>query len=132
VRLAYRIGLAERLELPGQPRGMRYSGNVSSAMLEAAHAEVIAAEQSPALIDELVGRQYWSDYLKEKYPERFAQLREGFAGREHDVDEQFPNYGEGAQEQYKIAMQAIEADLVFEQGKLLRELSEIERTLVGL
>ncbi len=132
VRLAYRIGLAERLELPGQPRGMRYSGNVTPAMLDAAHAEVIAAEQSSAFLDDLVGRKYWSDYLKDKYPERFAQVREGFAGREHDVDEAYPNYGEGAQEQYKTAMQAIEADLLFEQGKLVRELSEKERTLVGL
>lgn len=132
VRLAYRIGLAERLELPGQPRGMRYSGNVSPAMLDAAHAEVIAAEQSSAFMDDLVGRKYWSDYLKDKYPERFAQVREGFAGREHDVDEAYPNYGEGAQEQYRTAMQAIEADLLFEQGTLVRELSEKERTLVGL
>ncbi|KQV17875.1 hypothetical protein ASC74_02985 [Pseudomonas sp. Root329] len=132
VRLAYRIGLAERLELPGQPRGMRYSGNVTPAMLNAAHAEVIAAEQSSAFIDDLVGRQYWSDYLKDKYPERFAQVREGFAGREHDVDEAYPNYGEGDEEQYKTAMQAIEVDLLFEQGKLVRELSEKERTLVRL
>ena len=132
VRLAYRIGLAERLELPGQPRGMRYSGNVAPATLDAAHAEVIAAEQSSAFMDDLVGRKYWSDYLKDKYPERFAQVREGFAGREHDVDEAYPNYGEGAQEQYKTAMQAIEAELLFEQGKLVRELSEKERTLVGL
>jgi hypothetical protein len=132
VRLAYRIGLAERLELPGQPRGMRYSGNVSSAMLDAAHAEVIAAEESSAFIDDLVGHKYWSDYLKGKYPERFVQVREGFAGREDEVDEAYPNYGEGAPEQYKTAMRAIEADLLFEQGKLVRELSEQERTLVGL
>ncbi|WP_095129623.1 NEL-type E3 ubiquitin ligase domain-containing protein [Pseudomonas sp. Irchel s3h14] len=132
VRLAYRIGLAERLELPGQPRGMRYSGNVTPVMLDAAHAEVIAAEQSSAFIDDLVGRNYWSDYLKDKYPERFAQVREGFAGREHDVDEAYPNYGEGDEEQYKTAMQAIEVDLLFEQGTLVRELSEKERTLVGL
>jgi hypothetical protein len=101
-------------------------------MLDAAHAEVIAAEQSSAFMDDLVGRKYWSDYLKDKYPERFAQVREGFAGREHDVDEAYPNYGEGAQEQYRTAMQAIEADLLFEQGTLVRELSEKERTLVGL
>jgi len=132
VRLAYRIGLAERLELPGQPRGMRYSGNVSSAMLDAAHAEVIAAEESSAFIDDLVGHKYWSDYLKGKYPERFVQVREGFAVREDEVDEAYPNYGEGAPEQYKTAMRAIEADLLFEQGKLVRELSEKERTLVGL
>jgi hypothetical protein len=48
------------------------------------------------------------------------------------LDEAYPNYGEGAQEQYKTAMQAIEVDLLFEQGKLVRELSEKERTLVGL
>ncbi|WP_191487995.1 NEL-type E3 ubiquitin ligase domain-containing protein [Pseudomonas sp. FEN] len=76
VRLAYRIGLTERLQLPGQPRHMTFSelARVTPQDLEAACAKVIAREKTAAYPRALVSREFWAGYLKDRYPSRFSGI----------------------------------------------------------
>lgn len=80
VRLGYRIGLtggwSDGLELPGQPKHMTYASGVSPQQLADARLEVINAERSDGFFEDLIQRDYWVDYLKEKYPEVFRKLDE--------------------------------------------------------
>ncbi|WP_225920012.1 NEL-type E3 ubiquitin ligase domain-containing protein [Pseudomonas vanderleydeniana] len=78
VRLAYRIGLASRLGLPGQPTHMTFTelAKVDAKTLDAAFTTVINREKTPAYIRALVAREFWSDHLKSSYPERFEAINQ--------------------------------------------------------
>lgn len=88
VRLAYRIGLADSLDLPGQPKYMNYArtAKVSAADLQAAEAEVLAAETSVALKQSLAGREFWLSYLKRQYAERFEAVNGPYFARINALD----------------------------------------------
>jgi hypothetical protein len=88
VRLGYRIGLtdgwSDGLQLPGQPKHMTYASGVTSRQLADARVEVINAEHGDGFFEDLIQRDYWVDYLKEKYPEEFRALDEADAHEEID------------------------------------------------
>jgi hypothetical protein len=81
VHLAYRTGLAEHFELPGQPRHMRYASlsGVTASALETAKRQVLTAELSPLLLKFLVRQPFWSDHLKQEYPRQFSALSETYS-----------------------------------------------------
>ncbi|WP_415760380.1 NEL-type E3 ubiquitin ligase domain-containing protein [Pseudomonas sp. LT1P18] len=128
VRLAYRIGLSDRLELPGQPKDMLYSGNVSPLMLDAAYAEVIQAEQATDFMDELVGRKYWADHLKRKYPERFIALKESQVVLQSELEDRYPDINEA----YLTELGTLEVTFKTQETQLLLELSGDERKQFSL
>lgn len=70
VHLAYETGLAERLDLPWQSRGMLYRGasNVTDAAIDQAYTKILADEQGNGLVDIMLDQKIWTDYLKETYP----------------------------------------------------------------
>ncbi|MFY0729903.1 NEL-type E3 ubiquitin ligase domain-containing protein [Pseudomonas sp. NFX15] len=80
VRLGYRIGLTEGwddgLILPGQPKHMTYASGVTRQQLTDARVEIVHAERSDGFFEDLIQRDYWVSYLKEKYPEDFQALDE--------------------------------------------------------
>ncbi|MNY07117.1 E3 ubiquitin-protein ligase sspH2 [compost metagenome] len=80
VRLGYRIGLTDGwddgLSLPGQPKHMTYASGVTPQQLAAARLEVVAAERSDGFFEDLIQRDYWVAYLKEKHPDVFKALDE--------------------------------------------------------
>ncbi|WP_246356424.1 NEL-type E3 ubiquitin ligase domain-containing protein [Pseudomonas gingeri] len=80
VRLAYRIGLRERLDLPGQPGHMTFTelARVTKQNLDAACSRVLAREESPAYAKALADREFWVDYLKEHNPARFKDIDEQY------------------------------------------------------
>jgi Leucine-rich repeat (LRR) protein len=86
VRLGYRIGLtdgwSDGLELPGQPKHMTYASGVTPRQLAEARAEVVKAEQSDSFFEDLIQRDFWVEYLKEKYPEEFRKLDEAETSEE--------------------------------------------------
>jgi Leucine-rich repeat (LRR) protein len=88
VRLGYRIALtsgwSDGLELPGQPTHMTYASGVTPGQLADARVEVINAEQSDGFFEDLIQRDYWVAYLKEKYPEEFRTLDEAEMSEEGD------------------------------------------------
>ncbi|CAK9888914.1 MULTISPECIES: NEL-type E3 ubiquitin ligase domain-containing protein [Pseudomonas] len=83
VRLAYRIGLAERLEIPGQPQGMRFANmaNVTTAQRDSAAAEVLAAETPEALRAAIASRDFWITFLKSRYGTRFEAVNKPYFAR---------------------------------------------------
>ncbi|WP_460145688.1 NEL-type E3 ubiquitin ligase domain-containing protein [Pseudomonas sp. S2_A02] len=95
VRLGYRIGLTggwgDGLELPGQPKHMTYASGVTTRQLAEARREVMNAEHGDVFFEDLIQRDYWVSYLKEKYPEAFRALDEADLTQEQgdgmDVDD---------------------------------------------
>lgn len=73
VRLSYRVGLRDRLELPGQPKQAEYTGDeyVSRAKLRAAEKHVKSLRDSEREIKSIARRDFWGEYLKDKYRSRF-------------------------------------------------------------
>ncbi|MGY2261716.1 NEL-type E3 ubiquitin ligase domain-containing protein [Pseudomonas sp. SDO55104_S430] len=83
VVLAYRTGLAERLDLIGQPHHMRYASlaGVKPADLDVAYGRVINAQLSSELQTYLNGRTFWVDFLREHHGKQFTDLAEPFHER---------------------------------------------------
>lgn len=80
VHLAYRIGLAKALELPGQPTSMMFKkiSEVTEEDLERAHTQVLLAEKTSALVDFVSTRDFWQDYLKRTRHEEYQALMEPY------------------------------------------------------
>ncbi|WP_024617359.1 NEL-type E3 ubiquitin ligase domain-containing protein [Pseudomonas kilonensis] len=89
VRLAYRVGLKGRLELPGQPKGGRFiqMAGVTAEMLNAAAAEIIALDDSPKQLQSLVGRDFWIDYVKQKRASLFQAMNDALIANQLELDE---------------------------------------------
>ncbi|WP_434596440.1 hypothetical protein J3Q09_08325 [Pseudomonas sp. R4-83] len=90
VSLAYRSGLAETLELPGQPRHMRYGSlaGVTAADLEVAKSRVTTAELSPKWLNFMSGQTFWKHYLQRTFPRQFAPVDDKFTPEMTALDEQ--------------------------------------------
>lgn len=76
ISLAYRVGLAERLGLPGQPRTRVSALNVevAPAALERAFQKVLTTERTSALLEWTITQQFWVEYLEESHPDRFLAV----------------------------------------------------------
>lgn len=127
VRLEYRLGLSrgwdDGLELPGQPKNMLYGKPISGEPQRTARARVEALEKSQVFYEDLISRDYWVQYLKEKYPDEFSDLEQGIAqerGRFEDEHEDMAGsaYKEG------IEMLGIQHDI--RRNQKLIELSRRE------
>lgn len=128
VRLAYRIGLRDRLGLPGQPKDMLYSGNVTDSMLDTAYTEVLEAEKSPEFMENLVGREYWSSQLKRKYAARFTALQERQAQQHGELESRYPELNEA----YLAEVGTLEVTFKTQETELLLELTKLEQSQYGL
>ncbi|MRU49086.1 C-terminal novel E3 ligase, LRR-interacting [Pseudomonas gessardii] len=95
IRLALRIGLAQRLELPRQPSGMLYSqlSEVTQADLDRAYTTIVQSESTPGFEEKLVGLEYWLNYLKIKYATDFAALARELEHKTDGLDERYPDNG---------------------------------------
>lgn len=89
VRLAYRVGLKDRLALPGQPEGGRFihMGNVTPQMLDDAAQQVLALDDSPRLLQSIVGREFWVDFLKQQHQPAFEALADTLVTQQLELDE---------------------------------------------
>ncbi|RON10551.1 hypothetical protein BK659_03305 [Pseudomonas brassicacearum] len=82
IRLAYRIGLKDRLGLPGQPQQARFIGGaVPAAMLDAAEQRVLALDNSPQEFAATTQRDFWRGFLKHKYADEFLLEQEPLHAR---------------------------------------------------
>jgi len=72
VYLAYQTGLADRLDLPWQSRGMLYRpvSGVTDAMIDQAYDTVLALGEGDGLINKMLEQDFWEHYLAETYPAR--------------------------------------------------------------
>jgi hypothetical protein len=65
---------------------MTYASGVTPGQLAQARIEIGNAERSDGFFEDLIQRDYWVSYLKEKYPEEFRALDE-MDVQEMDTDE---------------------------------------------
>ncbi|AIL62698.1 leucine-rich repeat-containing protein [Pseudomonas alkylphenolica] len=90
VSLAYRSGLAHQLGLPGQPSTMQFQAvaRVSDAQLADAAQAVRDAENSEALAAHISQRDFWLEYLRREYAERFSAVEQPFWDRLGELSEE--------------------------------------------
>ena len=89
IRLAYRIGLKERLGLPGQPGQARYTGTagVTVPMLDAAEQRVLSLDNSPQEFMATTQRDFWGAFLKTKYSDELLLDQEPLQARQEALDD---------------------------------------------
>ena len=126
IRMAYRVDLAKRLDLPRQPKDMLYRNvaRVSAEELEAAYLAVLAAEDTPAFTEQLLAREYWVDYLKRKYPQEFASLEQSRQEQADELEDRHPDFGAA----YSVEVEALGKKNTREERELLLLLTQRERT----
>ena len=122
VHLAYRVGLAGALDLPGQPSSMNYAytSGVGSADLTLAAREVKAAENLDALSRSLVEREFWQQYLQRLYANRFEAMNAPFHERLEvlfDLREQLSDQA------FREAAETVQADRRLAERALLLQLT---------
>lgn len=78
--LAFRIGLASRLKLPGQASLMQFEAlaGVSAADLNSAYQAVLDAEQGDALVEYVSHRDFWIDHLRALHADAFAATEQPY------------------------------------------------------
>lgn len=92
VRLAYRLQLAQPLDLPLPPGSMLYQSVASlrRGELDQALAQVQQGELGEPFLRYAIDRDFWIDYLKETHAERFATLEQDYQTRTLAVTDQYP------------------------------------------
>ncbi len=80
ISLAYRVGLARTLNLPGQPKTMQFEqlAGVSPMQLSNAAAEVRWASATDALLNDISQRDFWIAHLERQYATEFQQVKQPF------------------------------------------------------
>lgn len=121
VRLAYRIGLEQRLQLPRQPSSMLYENmaHVTSADLDAAYTRVVSGENGEGFQARLISRTYWQAYLRRTYADRFRALADQQHQQLEALEDRYPNLDSD----YRREIQALGARHESERTALSIELS---------
>ncbi len=126
VRLSYRMGLRDgwkdKLLLPGLPTRMMYDRPISGETLVKARQWILEQEHSDVFYENLITRDYWLDYLGEKYPVELETL-ESEANRKHQALE---DAHEAMDEDYQKAVNMLEIDRQTARNLKLLELTRRE------
>jgi Leucine-rich repeat (LRR) protein len=122
VSLAYREGLREPLQLPGQPVHMAFTTPIRGAEREQALKAVQAAERSETFYQYLIGLEHWTRYLEQRYPEDFSALER----RRELAHDQVESSEHSSDEDYGEALQRLDIQHQLERSQLLIRLSRLE------
>lgn len=127
IRLFYRHGLKDRLQLPGQPDRMGFPrlASVSEAQLEDAYKKVIALDNSPEELKELVSREFWQKFLTHKHQEFFEEQRQPFQDR-HAALRESHEAGELSFADYDAQSKAMQKSWMVEEAALIETLTRQE------
>ncbi|KAF2410876.1 C-terminal novel E3 ligase, LRR-interacting [Pseudomonas antarctica] len=106
VSLAFRVGLAQVLQLPGQPKHMNFAlfADVTSDGLEVAHSQVRTAELSPAFLRFITQLAFWRTHLKQQFPGAFQSATVPFDTQQQRLFENSQNLTDG---EYLEQMEAL-------------------------
>lgn len=132
VRLQYRIGMTrgwpDGLDLPGQPTYMAFATPLSGQALNSARALVLAAEVGDGFYESLIARDYWLNYLRERYPDAFDALEQNALRRQNAVEDEHSarEPGTESQQRYDEALNLLEIELGSVRAQKLLELSRKE------
>ncbi|WP_338483806.1 NEL-type E3 ubiquitin ligase domain-containing protein [Pseudomonas trivialis] len=127
IRLAYRDGLKDRLDLPGAPAQARFTrlAEVTQAMLDAAYAKVMALDESVQAFQALLAREFWQDFITQKYRPYFEAQSKPYQDElavlfEQNSDGRLSNHA------FETKAQALQARLVIEDAALIDRLTRKE------
>lgn len=122
VRLAYRLRWARELDLPLPPSTMLYEAhaNIRPGELDAALARVQQGENGEPFMRYAAQRDFWVDYLRETYAERFMAIEQAYQSRVLDVPDRFPG---SAIEELEEEYAALQRQFKAEEESLIRELT---------
>lgn len=97
VSLGYRVGLAQALDLPGQPSAMLFPGLevVSAEQIEAARLHIRAVETPAALVEYLCVQDFWCDWLRKRDAQAFVELRQSLEEEEQQLEERRSSISDG-------------------------------------
>ncbi|KAA8560327.1 putative E3 ubiquitin-protein ligase ipaH7.8 [Pseudomonas extremaustralis] len=127
IRLAYRYGLKDRLQLPGQPQQVRFTalGKVTPAMLDAAYEKIVALDHSPEAFQALLSRTFWQDYVTNKYRPQFEAQSKPY---QEKLAVLFERFSDGRLESHAYERQAgdLQARLTLDDAALIDRLSRQE------
>lgn len=72
--LSYRLALAQALELPGQPKNIKFGSlvKIKDTLINAAKASILAMDNSDEMLSYMTKESYWVEFLEALYPEKFA------------------------------------------------------------
>lgn len=129
VLLAYRVGLATRLELPVNTRTMQFStsAQVSQAMLDQAAQRVLAGETPDALVEFALQREFWLNYLENRYPDQLLACRKPTELRMEALEE-LQSEGRMTDGAYKDAADQILRQRRVDEAALMKQLTQAEMT----
>jgi len=127
IKLAYRYGLKDRLGLPGQPRQVRFvhMGKVTPAMLDQACAKVLALDGSPEEFQSLVAKDFWKDFITNKYRVQFEAQREPYQDRLASLRDR-QQAGELSEARFKVQSADLDAQLQIEEAVLIEKFTREE------
>lgn len=127
VLLAYRVGLASRLELPVSTRTMQFSTSaaVSPAMLDRAEQIVLASETQDALVEFALTREFWVKYLETRYQDEFLACRKPTEWRMDALDDRLEK-GTMTDGAYKQAADEILRQRKADETTLMKQLTQAE------
>ncbi|KRP58378.1 leucine-rich repeat-containing protein [Pseudomonas trivialis] len=127
IRLAYRYGLKDRLQLPGQPRDVKFMqlGKVTPPMLDAAYTSVVALDNSAQMFQALLAREFWQDYVTQKYRPRFEAQSKPYQDRMAALHDRFSD-GTLTESVYDSQAKALQAQLAIDDAALIDTLTRQE------
>ena len=127
IRLAYRYGLKERLDLPGQAQQTRFIrfGNVSQAMLDAAYDKVIGLDNSVHEFQAMLAREFWQDYIANKYRSRFEAQNQPHHEQMNALLRDFES-GAISKAVFDGEAEALQGQFAIEEAQLIQTLSRDE------
>lgn len=127
IRLAYRYGLKDRLQLPGQPVDVKFThlGNVTPQMLDAAYTHVVALDNSASMFQTLLAREFWQDYVTQKYRSQFDAQSKPYQERMAGLHDKYTD-GTLTEAVYDAQAKALQAQLAIDDAALIETLTRQE------
>ncbi|MBC3210076.1 hypothetical protein HU755_25045 [Pseudomonas sp. SWRI111] len=135
VRLSYRIGMTrawdDGIELPGQPSHMSFDRPISGELQATTRASIMAAEQTDALLESMLSRDYWLTYLQENYQPEMDAIDAAVAEQGYQLLSETQDRlerGEIDNDQYE--RQLVQASFTIESQRI-QSLIELTRRMVN-
>ncbi|WP_438868181.1 NEL-type E3 ubiquitin ligase domain-containing protein [Pseudomonas sp. L1(2025)] len=133
IRLAYRDGLKDRLELPGQPHETHYTHlvDITEAMLDDAYRQVTRLDNSPQALQAMLAREFWKDFITHKYRSRFDTQNEPHQAQMARLQNDFDT-GTLSEAAFGVKAAELHAQFAIEEAQLIQTLSreEVAQALV--
>jgi len=121
VRLAYRLRLAERLDLPLPPARMLYrtAAAVTADELLTVEGQVLASQDGSQFFANALNRDFWAAWLRDTYPSAFADLKATFDSERARVEDEFPELDDA----YFARINTLDAEQKTREQELMKQLT---------